>query len=88
MHLKFISFSQFNVCFAVLLSVTLASAQYFGSFGQFGGLNSIGSSGGADYYGLNAFSGDFGGPTAFGGSPANLRDSRQNRGKFYSLIQI
>lgn len=61
------------VCFAVCMSATLVSSQFFGSYNNnFGGL------------GLNSIDGgDFGGANVFGSlnSRPNIRDPRQNRGK-------
>lgn len=59
------------VMYAACMSIVLVSGQLFG--GNFG-------------YGYNSVAGDFGGPSAFGGSlgvgPANVRDPRQNRGEY------
>lgn len=56
------------------MSIVLVSGQLFG--GNFG-------------FGYNAVSGDFGGPSAFGGSlgvgPSSVRDPRQNRGEYHAL---
>lgn len=59
-----------TVCYAACMCVVLVTGQLFG--GNFGG------------FGYNAISGDFGGPSAFGGSvgPNNVRDPRQNRGNY------
>lgn len=61
------------VCFAVCMSATLVSSQFFGSYNNnFGG------------FGLNSIDGgDFGGANTFGSlnSRPNIRDPRQNRGK-------
>ncbi|KAL9693525.1 hypothetical protein quinque_012810 [Culex quinquefasciatus] len=63
----------FAVCFALVLSLALAAAQRFGSP--------------LPAFSLSSLTGDFGGPTAFGGqdftssnSLAGGRDPRQNRG--------
>ncbi|XP_029712466.2 uncharacterized protein LOC109430296 isoform X1 [Aedes albopictus] len=66
----------FAVCFAIVLSLAFAAAQRFGS--------------GLPAFSLSSLTGDFGGPTAFGGqdfSSGSLtaaatagRDPRQNRG--------
>ncbi|XP_065072492.1 uncharacterized protein LOC135696876 isoform X2 [Ochlerotatus camptorhynchus] len=63
----------FAVCFAIALSLALATAQRFGSP--------------LPAFSLSSLTGDFGGPTAFGGqefSSGSLtaagRDPRQNRG--------
>lgn len=57
--------------YAACMNLVLVSGQLFG--GNFG-------------FGYNAVSGDFGGPSAFGGSlgvgPNNVRDPRQNRGEY------
>lgn len=58
---------QVTVCYAACMCVVLVSGQLFG--GNFNG------------FGYNAISGDFGGPSAFGSGPSNVRDPRENRGK-------